>query len=161
MEHYETLEVEIKDKINDMNLITITHREYRKDKTMFFSKISIYNQLGYIFNNSFHLLKQYMRCINCYSNYDNDTECTYCAYKYGNLIPCFFLNCRNILPFKLYNKLKRKHNLNTLYEAYYDQRHKMSISMKQEIVAKALHPERIEKILLLTNCHWLDLDDYI
>lgn len=161
METYESIEIEIKQKINDMNLITITHREHRKDKTMFFSKIDIYNQIGYIFNNSFHLLKQYMRCINCYSNYDNDTQCKYCAYKYTESKACFFLNCRNILPLKLYKKLQKKHNLNSLYEAYYDQRHKMNISMKQEIVAKALHPDRIERVLRLTNCHWLDLDEYI
>jgi hypothetical protein len=158
---YESINIQIKQKINDMNLITIIHREHRKDSTMFFSKIDIYNQIGYIFNNSFHLLKQYMKCINCYSNYDNDIECKYCAYKYSESKPCFFLNCRNILPFKIYKKLQKKHNLNTLYEAYYDQRYVMHIGMKEEIIARALHPNRIEKILALTNDSWMNINKYI
>ena len=158
---YEFIGIDIKEKINDMNLITITHREHRKDNSMFFSKINIYNQIGYIFNNSFHLLKQYMRCINCYSNYTNDIQCEFCKYEYSEGKNCFFLNCRNILPLKIYKSLQKKYNLNNLYEAYYDQRRVMTNFMKEEILANALHPERIEKILRLANCNWVDLHKYI
>ena len=159
--NYESINIEIKQQINDMNIISVTHRTHRKDESMFFSKISIYNQLGYIFNNSFHLLKNYMKCIKCYSNYKNDNQCEYCGYKYSVSKNCFFLNCRNIMPSKVYKKLRIKHNLNTLTEYYYDQRHVMSDFMKEEIYANALHPERIEKILALSGDSWMNISKYI
>ena len=37
--NYESMEIIIKDKVNDMNIITIKHREHRKDNSMFFSRI--------------------------------------------------------------------------------------------------------------------------
>jgi hypothetical protein len=37
----------------------------------------------------------------------------------------------------------------------------MCIPMKQEIIEKALHPDRIEKILKLTNGDWMNLENYI
>jgi hypothetical protein len=158
---YQSIEIVVKDKINHMNIIQLTNREYRRSNDMFFSRLSTYNQLGYIFNNSFHLLKKYMKCINCYSNYENDSECKYCGYEYSESKMCFFLNCRNIMPSNTYKNLKKKYNLNTISEYYYDQRHKISRFLKEEIYAKALHPDRIEKILELSGDSWINLDDYI
>lgn len=159
---YESIGVIIKEKVsNNMNLIKVVHREHRKDNEMFFSRICEYNQLGFIFNNSFHLLKKYMKCINCYSNYENDDKCNFCKYEYSELNPCFFLNCRNIMPSKTYNNLRKKYNLNTISEYYYDQRNIMNKFMKEEIIANALHPDRIEKILSMTNDKWENIDNYI
>ena len=159
---YESMEIVIKDRVtNNMNLIKVVHREHKKDKKMFFSRISEYNQIGFIFNNSFHLLKQYMKCINCYSNYENNEKCNFCNYEYSDSKPCFFLNCRNIMPTKAYNNLRRRYNLNTISEQYYDQRHAMSRFLKMEIYEKALHPDRIEKILAISNDSWLNIDKYI
>ena len=159
--NYESMEIIIKDKVNDMNIITIKHREHRKDNSMFFSRIVEYNQLGFIFNNSFHLLKKYMKCINCYSNYENDDKCIYCQFEFSNNKNCFFLNSRNIMPTRKYNYLKNKYNLNTINEYYYDQRRAMNKFLKMEIYEKALHPDRIEKILDMTCDHWSNLDIYI
>jgi hypothetical protein len=159
--HYESIEVIIKEKVSDMNIIELKHREYRKDESTFFSRISEYNQLGYIFNSSFHLLKKYMKCINCYSNYENDDKCNYCNYEYSEEKNCFFLNCINIMPFKIYNNLKKKYKLNTINEHYYDQRHVMNSFIKDEIYAAALHPDRIEKILRITGDHWTNISNYI
>ena len=146
--NYESMEIIIKDKVNDMNIITIKHREHRKDNSMFFSRIVEYNQLGFIFNNSFHLLKKYMKCINCQFEFSNNKN-------------CFFLNSRNIMPTRKYNYLKNKYNLNTINEYYYDQRRAMNKFLKMEIYEKALHPDRIEKILDMTCDHWSNLDIYI
>jgi hypothetical protein len=157
----ESIEIKIKENIKDMNIITVIHREYRKENTMFFSKYIEYNQLGYVFNNTFHLLKKYMKCINCYSNYDNDEVCRFCQYKFNENKFCFFLNCRNILPTKVYNNLKIKYNLNTINEYYYDQRKRIHETVKNEIRAMALHPERIKKILELTNDSWSNINKYI
>ena len=159
--HYESIQIQIKDIIKDMNIIKVTHREYRKDNTMFFSKYTEYNQLGYVFNNTFHLLKKYMKCINCYSNYDNDEVCSFCQYKFNENKYCFFLNCRNILPSKQYNKLKNKYNLNNINEYYYDQRKTISSFLKGEIIANALHPDRIKKILMLIDTNSQSIDKYI
>ena len=158
---YDNTKILIDKKISDMFLVNIVITEHRKDKSMFYSKNSMYKQMGYIFNNSFHLLKNYMKCINCYANYENDIKCNYCNYKYSENKNCFFLNCRNILPSYDYNILKSLYDLDYVYNYYYDQRHKMSTIMKQEIYAISLHPDRIEKILLLTNDSWINLDDYI
>jgi hypothetical protein len=37
----------------------------------------------------------------------------------------------------------------------------MHIGMKEEIIARALHPNRIEKILALTNDSWMNINKYI
>lgn len=159
--NYEKMEVKIKVKINDMYLIEIKHREFRRSSSMFFSKISEYNQLGFVFNNSFHLLKKYMKCINCYSNYENNEKCTYCNYEFSECKNCFFLNSRSIMPTNTYKNLRKKYNLNTLNERYYDQRHKMSTHTKEELIAKALHPDRIEKIIALSKDSWINIGKYI
>jgi plasmid maintenance system antidote protein VapI len=65
------------------------------------------------------------------------------------------------MPSNTYKNLKKKYNLNTISEYYYDQRHKISRFLKEEIYAKALHPDRIEKILELSGDSWINLDDYI
>ena len=109
----------------------------------------------------YNTLKKYMKCINCYSNYENDDTCVYCQFKFSKDKNCFFLNSRNIMPTKKYNNLRNKYNLNTINEYYYDQRRAMSKFLKMEIYEKALHPDRIEKILHLTGDHWLNLDTYI
>jgi hypothetical protein len=158
---YNSIEITIKEKINDMNLINLIHREYRKDDMMFFSRITEYNQLGFIFNNSFHLLKKYMKCINCYSNYENDYQCPYCNYEFSENKNSFFLNCRNIMPTRTYNNLRIKYNLNTINEYYYDQRRIINRFLKEEIIASALHPDRIEKIIYLSGDTCFNIDKYI
>ena len=80
---YDSTKILIDKKILDMFLVNIVIREHKKDNSMFYSKNSMYRQMGYIFNNSFHLLKNYMKCINCYANYENDIKCNYCNYKYS------------------------------------------------------------------------------
>lgn len=159
--HYESIQIQIKDIIKDMNIIKVTHREYRKDNTIFFSRMSEYNQLGFVFNNSFHLLKKYMKCIICYSNYDNDIKCNSCGHIYSKSKNCFFLNCKTIVPLNIYNELKKQYNLNTLNEYYYDQRHKMHSFLKEEIIASAFHPHKIKRILELTNNDWSNLSNCI
>lgn len=158
---YDKKEILIQEKINDMYIINIITREFRKENTMFFSKISMYKQMGYIFNNSFHILKNYMKCINCYSNYENDDKCNYCDFKYSNNKNCFFLNIRHVIPSKEYIIIKNLFNLDYIYNYYNDQRFNMDIFMKQEIISNALHPDRIEKILKLTNDEWYNLEKYI
>lgn len=158
---YDKTEILIQEKIKDMYIINIIIKECKKDDTIFYSKNIMYKQMGYIFNNTFHLLKNYMKCINCYANYDNDIQCKFCNYKYEENNNCFFLNIRNLVPSNEYKILKKKYNLDYVYNCYYDQRYFMNNFMKEEIIANALHPYRIQKILHLANDNWYNLDKYI
>lgn len=158
---YENTKILIDKKILDMYLINITICEYRKDNDMFYSSNKMYKQMGYIFNNSFHLLKNYMKCINCYANYENDNKCKYCNYEYSENKNCFFLNIRHIVPTKNYVILKKLYDLDYVYKYYYDQRFSMNRFLKEEIITNALHPDRIEKILTLTNDSWKNVHNYI
>lgn len=158
---YEKTEILIDRKILDLYLINIIIQEYRKDETIFYSSNKMYTQMGYIFNNSFHLLKNYMKCINCYANYENDIKCKYCNYEYSENKHCFFLNIREILPSNIYSILKELYTLEYVYNYYYDQRHSMNRFLKEELAVNALHPDRIEKILKLTNDTWINLDKYV
>lgn len=158
---YVKTEIVIEKQLLDMFLVNIVICEHRKDENMFYSSNKMYKQMGYIFNNSFHLLKNYMKCINCHSNYENDKQCSYCKYKYTDYKNCFFLNSKNVLPRNEYNILKNLYNLDYIYNYYYDQRNSMSRFLKLEIIEKAFHPDRIEKILSLTNDNWFNLENYI
>jgi len=54
----------------------------------------------------------------------------------------------------------KKYNLDNIYEVYRDQRYTIPSMLKQEIIAAALHPDKIERILDLTN-DLENLENYI
>jgi hypothetical protein len=60
-----------------------------------------------------------------------------------------------------YNRLRTKFNLGFQGEIYRDQKQTLCIPIKLEIYEKALHPDKISRILSLTNCSCGDLDKYI
>jgi hypothetical protein len=90
----------------------------------------------------------------------NTSVCDSCNKEYTE-DDYYFINLNNLFSSNEYNLLKDKFNLGFVSEVYRDQKHSLCKPLKLEIFEKALHPDRIQKILDLTNCHWYDLDDYI
>jgi hypothetical protein len=88
------------------------------------------------------------------------SKCDACEKDYSEN-DFYFINMNNLFSLKEYFFLKKRFNLGFISEVYRDQRISMNNCMKEEIVQKALHPDRICKILELTNDHWSNIDNYI
>ena len=99
-------------------------------------------------------------CTHCFKKMTNLHECDYCNKRYDEN-DAYFINVNQLFSSVEYNRLKEKFDLGFKSEKYRDQRMSISNPMKQEIVEKALHPDRIDKILVLTNNDWRNLENYI
>ena len=150
---------------NNFYLFEIKENEFRKSDMLYYSRIITYRVMGILQQNmSLYSLFFSYDCINCFSKMINLNQCDDCKKKYNNENnneDFYFINVNQLFGSLEYNRLKEKFNLGFTYEIYRDQRINMCIPMKQEIVEKALHPDRIEKILKLTNDHWMNLENYI
>jgi hypothetical protein len=156
---------------NNFYLFEIKENEFRKSDMLYYSRIITYRVMGILQQNmSLYSLFFSYDCINCFSRMTNLNECDNCKKKYNdtnntnndtNNDTIYFINVNQLFGSLEYNRLKEKFNLGFTYEIYRDQRNNMCIPMKQEIIEKALHPDRIEKILKLTNDHWMNLENYI
>ena len=149
-------------KFDNLDLIEIEEREFRKDDFLFYSQITKYRILGYLLDNSEHSLNKYFLCTSCFQQVDNYTKCSSCKMDFTkkNKKP-FFLNCNYFTQYKLYNKYKDKYELGVFEEHLRDQRTKMCNPMKEEILMKALHPSKIQRILDITKDDWENLENYI
>ena len=98
-----------------------------------------------------------IECSKCF-NIINSDKCKICNTDENDI---FFININQIFNSNEYSKIKEKYNLGFQSEVLRDQRTSMCTPMKQEIIANALHPNRIQKIIDLTKCYWWDLDKYI
>ena len=146
---------------NNFYLFEIKEYEYRKSDMLYYSRIITYRVMGILQKNmSLYSLFFPYDCSQCFNRMTNLQVCDNCNKHYDE-DDAYFINVNQLFSSNEYNRLKEKFDLGFKSEIYRDQRTSMSIPMKQEIVEKALHPDRIEKILLLTNDDWMNLEDYI
>ena len=143
-------------------LFEIQENEFRKSNTMFYSRSLKYRYLGLLENNIFpYSLIYSIQCSKCFNKMETYDICGLCKRICKEEQYPYFININQIIGSNEYNKIKTKYNLGFDSEIYRDQKNTMCIPMKQEILANALHPDRIERILDITKCHFTDLDKYI
>ena len=116
--------------------------------------------MGYLLNKNPHAMKDYLVSTCCFNKIDNYYRCNVCNKDYPENNP-FFLNCNIFLSYKNYNRLAKRYGLGIYDEIYRDQRRSLSNPEKLEIYAAALHPDRIMKILELSNDIPWNIDKYI
>jgi len=145
----------------DFHLFEIKEKEFRKSDMLYYSRILTYRIMG-ILKKDISLYSQFFPydCSNCFSRMTDKTICNECNKKYTEN-DYYFININNLFNSIQYSKLKNKFNLGYVSEVYRDQRTSISTFMKEEIVKKALHPDRISKILELSNDSWINIDNYI
>ena len=162
MKEFECKEISYKkiQEINEGTIIEIEKKEYRRCDTIYYSSVLKYRLFGIFFRNDFHILKQFMSCTNCFEKIDSYTNCINCNIVFDTVDLPFFLNSIYFTDRLKYNEYKILYNLNNLEESYRDQRHCLNNPFKQEIYEKALHPDKIKRILDLTD-DLENLDDYI
>ena len=147
-------------KYDNLDLIEVQENEFRKDDFLFYSQITKYRLMGYLLKNNEHSLNKYFICTSCFQQVNNYEKCNKCNTDFTKKKNPFFLNCNYFTQYKLYNKYKDKYKLGVFEEFLRDQRTKISSPMKEEIVMKALHPNKIQRILDLTN-DLENLENYI
>lgn len=155
------LQYRIVKKVNDLTLIEIKEREFRSSSKprLYYSRILKYRLLGYLLENNPHAMIDYISCTKCFEKVTNYDTCATCNsdLNYEN---SFFLNCNYFFAHKYYSYLKKQHNLGIIEDICRDQRHNLCNNNKQDIYAAALHPDKIKRILDLTN-DLENLDNYI
>ena len=144
------------------HLFDIRECEYRKDKFLYYSRILNYRVIGLLYKNDTQDYSADMiSCSQCFKKVETVDKCDSCGTVFSDYEYPYFINVNQIVGSLHYSRLKEKFNLGFHDEFYRDQKHSLCKPLKLEIFEKALHPDRIQKILDLTNCHWYDLDDYI
>jgi hypothetical protein len=143
-------------------LFDVKECEFRKDAFLYYSRIVNYRVIGLLYKiNGVDRNTNMLSCSQCFEKVDNIDKCNSCETIFTSIEYPYFMNVNNITGSVHYARLKKKFNLGFHDEFYRDQKHSLCKPLKLEIFEKALHPDRIEKILDLTKCHWYDLDDYI
>ena len=146
---------------NNFYLFEIREKEFRKSDILYYSRILTYRIMGILQKDiSLYSLFFPYECSSCFSRMTSTSICDSCNKEYTEN-DYYFINLNNLFSSNEYNLLKDKFNLGFVSEVYRDQKHSLCKPLKLEIFEKALHPDRIQKILDLTNCNWYDLDDYI
>ena len=136
-------------------------KKFRRDNKIYFSRVIRYRLMGYLLENNPHTLMDYLLCTKCFERINNYEACVICKTEFTHKHP-FFLNCNYFYNHKDYKQLQIKHNLQVIQEYYRDERMSMFYEdIEEEIIKSALHPDRIDKIHLLTNCSIDDIDKYI
>jgi hypothetical protein len=158
--HIKSISYQILDNKSNYKLIEIQENEYRKCMPIYFSRILKYKKMGYLLNKNPHAMKDYLVSTCCFNKIDNYYRCNVCNKDYPENNP-FFLNCNIFLSYKNYNRLAKRYGLGIYDEIYRDQRRSLSNPEKLEIYAAALHPDRIMKILELSNDIPWNIDKYI
>uniref|UniRef100_A0A6C0IJ76 Uncharacterized protein n=1 Tax=viral metagenome TaxID=1070528 RepID=A0A6C0IJ76_9ZZZZ len=155
----------IKQKENDKRipfyLFDIKENEFRKDDNLYYSRIINYRVIGllnkydFIYKNIFTL-----NCSQCFQRLESYDICKTCEANLKYIEYPYFVNINQITGSLHYNRLRTKFNLGFQGEIYRDQRHSLCNPIKLEILEKALHPDKIAKILELTN-DLENLENYI
>lgn len=155
---------ESKNKRNSISfyLFEIQENEFRKSNTIFYSRILKYRCLGLLENNIFpYSLIYSIQCSKCFNKMETYDICNFCKRICEEDKYPYFININQIIASAEYNRIKNKYNLGFHSEIYRDQKLIMCNPMKQEIFAKALHPDKIQRIFDITKCYFTDLDNYI
>jgi hypothetical protein len=166
--YYKSLQYKVLEKNNDLTLIQIKENEFRsckektKDKkpTMYYSRIIKYKLYGYLLKKNPHAMLDYILCTRCFEKINNFDNCSNCTNDFNNCEYPFFLNSIYFFSNKYYTMLVKRYKLGVHEEHYRDQRNNMSNTMKQEIYAAALHPDKIQRIIDITN-DFENIEDYI
>ena len=159
--HIKSIKYKNLGKYDNLDLIEVQENEYRKDDFLFYSQIIKYRLLGYLLPNNEHSLRNYFSCTGCFYKIDNYEKCNICELDFSKSKTPFFLNCNYFTQYKLYEKYRKKYELGIFEEFLRDQRTKICNPIKFQIIEKALHPNKIMRILELTNGDLENLENYI
>lgn len=156
----------LKPKENDKRipfyLFDIKENEFRKEKDLYYSRIINYRIIGLLYKYDFLYKNIYtLNCSQCFQRLESFDICKTCETDLRELEYSYFVNVNQITGSVHYNRLRTKFNLGFQGEIYRDQKQTLCIPMRLEIYEKALHPDKISRILSLTNCNCGDLDKYI
>jgi len=151
------------DKRIPFYLFNIKENEFRKDKDLYYSRIINYRVIGLLYKYDFLYKNIYtLNCSQCFQKLEESYDiCKTCGTNLIDLEYPYFVNVNQITGSLHYNRLRTKFNLGFQDEIYRDQRHSLCDLMKLEIYEKALHPDKISRILRLTNCSFGEMDKYI
>lgn len=144
-------------KIRTYDLIEVEVHEYRRNYPLYYSRIFRYKLLGYFFDKNPFNSSDCLNSVCCFSTMNKQFECIQC----NKLSDKVFLNCRIFLSYASFKKIEKKYNLGETEEFMRDQRVSLCNPIKEGIIELAMHPDRIMKILDLTNDHWANLYKYI
>jgi len=158
--HHKSISYQILDNKSSYNLIEVQENEYRKNISIYFSRILKYKKMGYLLNKNPHAMMDYLVSTCCFNRIDNYHRCNVCDKDYPDNYP-FFLNCNIFLSYNNFNKLAKRYDLGIYDEIYRDQKRSLSNPVKDEIIALALHPDRIMKILKIANDSHYNISKYI
>jgi len=156
----------LKPKENDKRipfyLFDIKENEFRKEKDLYYSRIINYRVIGLLYKYDFLYKHIYtLNCSQCFQKLESFNVCNTCKRDLRQVEYPYFVNVNQITGSVHYNRLRTKFNLGFQGEIYRDQKQSLCLPIKLEIYEKALHPDKISRILTLTNCHCGDLDKYI
>jgi hypothetical protein len=160
--HIFNLKARDNDKHIPFYLFDIKESEFRKEKKLYYSRIINYRVIGLLYKYDFlHKHIYTLHCSQCFQKLESFDICGICETELNEVEYPYFINVNQITGSVHYNRLRTKFNLGFQGEIYRDQKQSLCIPMKLEIYEKALHPDKISRILSLTNCNAEDLDDYI
>ena len=150
-------------KKSQIYLFEIKEHEYRKADFLYYSRIHSQRIMGLLQKEFFPLSILFkVDCSKCFQNIESEQrECLTCKSKFEEIEYPFFVNINQFIPYSIYKDIKDSYNLGEQEEFMRDQRTRICDPIKLEIIEKALHPDKIERILELTNDHFQNLDKYI
>jgi hypothetical protein len=150
-------------KYENLDLIEIQENEFRRESSIYYSRIIRYRLLGYLLPNEEHSLSNYFLCTSCFQrikDIENYKECSICETNFEEKDKPFFLNYTYFTDDTTYKKYKKEYNLGIIEEHIRDQRTSMCAPLKEAIIMESMHPRRIQRILDLTD-DLENLDNYI
>jgi len=150
-------------KYDNLDLIEIQENEFRRESSIYYSRIIRYRLLGYLLPNEEHSLSNYFLCTSCFQRIEsgeNMDRCSLCEIIFSEKETPFFLNYSYFTDNSIYKKYKNKYELGVIEEFIRDQRTSLSNPLKEQIIMESMHPKRIQRILDLTN-DLENLEDYI
>jgi len=150
-------------KYNNLDLIEIQENEFRRESSIYYSRIIRYRLLGYLLPNEEHSLSNYFLCTSCFQRIEsaeNINRCSLCEINFSEKETPFFLNYSYFTDNTIYKKYKKKYELGVIEEFIRDQRTSLCNPLKEAIIIESMHPRRIQRVLDLTN-DLENLEDYI
>jgi len=150
-------------KKSHIYLFEIKEREFRRADSLFYSRIYTMRTMGILSKNLLPFSFVFrVNCSKCFYYIESDEKkCLTCNTKFQDVEYPYFININEFLPQFIYKEIKETYNLGTQEEFIRDQRTKICNPIKTEIIERALHPDKIQRILQLTNNDFLNIDNYI
>ena len=144
-------------------LFQIEESEYKRWDEIYYSSLKSYRIMGLLeksFFPFFYIFPLY--CSKCFTKLeDNYISCSHCKCNFEKDDIPYFININQFIPSVDFRNISEKYKLGFLPEYYSDQRNKLCNPIKEEITELALHPDRILKIVKLSNDSWVNINKYI